>query len=227
MELPIKRLVFKDLPIEIDYGKPRGKKYYKEHESKFPPSIRNNIDVLYEYKYDKKTGKHFLVHIDQDKPVLQNYKTANQPSTVPINAQLSNSQNMTNYYKIIKIKQHLKYFFLSNLKGGFFINNKPLYIEFVYVLKEFNKERDLDNFKGFYEKVFLDCIQKKRFNGKNELVDNPLGIIDNDKIEFVNKLSHELIIDSEIPTNLLIINFYENKNILSYNHTKFIEHDNR
>ena len=55
------------------------------------------------------------------------------------------------------------------------------------------KENDLDNYKQFYEKAFLDSIQSKIWSTKEKkLIHNEKAIIENDNMNYIVRLEHEI-----------------------------------
>jgi hypothetical protein len=192
----------------------RPKKFYIQDEYKFKPRILASIGKTNEYFYDKKSKKTYLVNIKTQEPVIQNYKLANTTRILQINAQRLHKSGDANHFEGLKIKKYLTDYFLNVLnqyKDEIIVYDFPLYIKFIYIVQEFKKARDIDNFKGYYEKVFLDCIQTKIFDGiKGRVFDNPVGFIENDSIEYMNKISHELLIRPELE-NKMIIKIYKNR----------------
>ena len=210
----IRKLIFNKLPLTVMGGKIRPKLFYKQDEDTFKPRILASINKTNEYFYDKKKDKTYLVNIKTQEPVVKNYKLAGTIRILQINAQRLHKSGDANHFEGLKIKKHLADYFLNVLnqyKDEVIIYNFPLYIEFIYVVQDFKKARDIDNFKGYYEKVFLDCIQTKIFDGiKGRVLDNPVGFIENDSIEYMNKISHELLIRPELE-NKMIIKIYKNR----------------
>lgn len=210
----LKQFVYKDYPREVPLGIIRPK-YYKKTDKRIPIKYQNDF-----YDFD---NKGILVDCNTLKPVLKNPKEAGTRRMLKVSGQsvhnISGNSNIdiANY---ITIKKHLKEFFEANT-DPLEVNQKittPVTIEFIFITTPDdvlvpNYINDLDNYKQFYEKVYLDTIQEYRYENidkhkRAKLVKNPKGFIPNDNMNYVKRLEYEVIIAKE---RKLIINIKQHK----------------
>ena len=193
----IKQFRFKDYPRDVSLGIIRAK-YYKKgtHILKY---ILNKVD--YDYDFDKKG---ILIDLHTKKPLLKNPNQAGTVRKLVISGnsihRISDSEieskiQVDNY---VKIKTCLKNFYLDNLPFTDYIIKEQVVIEFIFITTKedvlaLGKENDLDNYKQFYEKAFLDSIQSKIWSTKEKtLIHNEKAIIENDNMNYIVRLEHEI-----------------------------------
>lgn len=193
----IKQFRFKDYPREVSLGVIRPK-YYKQG-THIPKYISNKIDYL--YAFDKKG---ILIDLHTKKPLLKNPNQAGTVRKLVISGnsihRISDSEieskiQVDNY---VKIKTCLKNFYLDNLPFTDYIIKEQVVIEFIFITTKedvlaLGKENDLDNYKQFYEKAFLDSIQSKIWDVKEKkLIHNEKAIVENDNMNYIVRLEHEI-----------------------------------
>lgn len=193
----IKQFRFKDYPREVSLGVIRPK-YYKQG-THIPKYLSNKIDYLYDF--DKKG---ILIDLHTKKPVLKNPNQAGTVRKLVISGnsihRISDSEieskiQVDNY---VKIKTCLKNFYLDNLPFTDYIIKEQVVIEFIFITTKedvlaLGKENDLDNYKQFYEKAFLDSIQSKIWDVKEKkLIHNEKAIVENDNMNYIVRLEHEI-----------------------------------
>ena len=193
----IKQFRFKDYPREVSLGVIRPK-YYKQG-THIPKYLSNKIDYL--YAFDKKG---ILIDLHTKKPLLKNPKEAGTIRKLVISGnsihRISDSEieskiQVDNY---VKIKTCLKNFYLDNLPLTDYIIKEQVVIEFIFITTKedvlaLGKENDLDNYKQFYEKAFLDSIQSKIWDVKEKkLIHNEKAIVENDNMNYIVRLEHEI-----------------------------------
>lgn len=193
----IKQFRFKDYPRDVSLGVIRAK-YYKKG-THIPKYISNQIDYLYDF--DKKG---ILIDLHTKKPLLKNPNQAGTIRKLVISGnsihRISDSEieskiQIENY---VKIKTCLKDFYLDNLPFTDYIIKEQVVIEFIFITTKedvlaLGKENDLDNYKQFYEKAFLDSIQSKIWDVKEKkLIHNEKAIVENDNINYIVRLEHEI-----------------------------------
>lgn len=193
----IKQFRFKDYPREVSLGVIRPK-YYKQG-THIPKYLSNKIDYL--YTFDKKG---ILIDLHTKKPLLKNPNQAGTVRKLVISGnsihRISDSEieskiQVDNY---VKIKTCLKNFYLDNLPLTDYIIKEQVVIEFIFITTKedvlaLGKENDLDNYKQFYEKAFLDSIQSKIWDVKEKkLIHNEKAIIENDNMNYIVRLEHEI-----------------------------------
>ncbi len=193
----IKQFRFKDYPRDVSLGIIRPK-YYKEG-THIPKYILNKVDYL--YAFDKKG---ILIDLHTKKPLLKNPKEAGTVRKLHIaGASLHNITDNDIQSKIqvdnyVKIKNCLKNFYLDNLPITDYIIKEEVVIEFIFITTKedvltLGKENDLDNYKQFYEKAFLDSIQTKIWSvEQKKLITNIRAIIENDNMHYIRRLEHEI-----------------------------------
>lgn len=193
----IKQFRFKDYPREVSLGIIRPK-YYKQG-THIPKYLSNKIDYLYDF--DKKG---ILIDLHTKKPVLKNPNQAGTVRKLHITgASLHNITDNDIQSKIqvdnyVKIKTCLKNFYLDNLPLTDYIIKEQVVIEFIFITTKedvlaLGKENDLDNYKQFYEKAFLDSIQSKIWDVKEKkLIHNEKAIVENDNMNYIVRLEHEI-----------------------------------
>lgn len=193
----IKQFRFKDYPRDVSLGIIRPK-YYKEG-THIPKYISNKID--YDYAFDKKG---ILIDLHTKKPLLKNLKEAGTVRKLHIAG--ASLHNITDNEKLarvqvdnyVKIKGCLKDFYLNNLPITDYIIKEEVVIEFIFITTKedvltLGKENDLDNYKQFYEKAFLDSIQTKIWSvEQKKLITNIRAIIENDNMHYIRRLEHEI-----------------------------------
>lgn len=193
----IKQFRFKDYPREVSLGVIRPK-YYKQG-THIPKYLSNKIDYL--YAFDKKG---ILIDLHTKKPLLKNPNQAGTVRKLVISGnsihRISDSEieskiQVDNY---VKIKTCLKNFYLDNLPFTDYIIKEQVVIEFIFITTKedvlaLGKENDLDNYKQFYEKAFLDSIQSKIWDVKEKkLIHNEKAIVENDNMNYIVRLEHEI-----------------------------------
>lgn len=193
----IKQFRFKDYPRDVSLGIIRPK-YYKEG-THIPKYLSNKIDYL--YAFDKKG---ILIDLHTKKPLLKNPNQAGTVRKLVISGnsihRISDSEieskiQVDNY---VKIKTCLKNFYLDNLPFTDYIIKEQVVIEFIFITTKedvlaLGKENDLDNYKQFYEKAFLDSIQSKIWDVKEKkLIHNEKAIVENDNMNYIVRLEHEI-----------------------------------
>lgn len=193
----IKQFRFKDYPRDVSLGVIRAK-YYKKG-THIPKYISNQIDYLYDF--DKKG---ILIDLHTKKPLLKNPNQAGTIRKLVISGnsihRISDSEieskiQIENY---VKIKTCLKDFYLDNLPFTDYIIKEQVVIEFIFITTKedvlaLGKENDLDNYKQFYEKAFLDSIQSKIWDVKEKkLIHNEKAIVENDNMNYIVRLEHEI-----------------------------------
>lgn len=193
----IKQFRFKDYPRDVSLGVIRAK-YYKKG-THIPKYISNQIDYLYDF--DKKG---ILIDLHTKKPLLKNPNQAGTIRKLVISGnsihRISDSEieskiQIENY---VKIKTCLKDFYLDNLPFTDYIIKEQVVIEFIFITTKedvlaLGKENDLDNYKQFYEKAFLDSIQSKMWDVKEKkLIHNEKAIVENDNMNYIVRLEHEI-----------------------------------
>ena len=193
----IKQFRFKDYPRDVSLGVIRPK-YYKEG-THIPKYILNKVDYL--YAFDKKG---ILIDLHTKKPLLKNPNQAGTVRKLVISGnsihRISDSEieskiQVDNY---VKIKTCLKNFYLDNLPLTDYIIKEQVVIEFIFITTKedvlaLGKENDLDNYKQFYEKAFLDSIQSKIWDVKEKkLIHNEKAIVENDNMNYIVRLEHEI-----------------------------------
>lgn len=193
----IKQFRFKDYPREVSLGVIRPK-YYKQG-THIPKYLSNKIDYL--YAFDKKG---ILIDLHTKKPLLKNPNQAGTVRKLVISGnsihRISDSEieskiQVDNY---VKIKTCLKNFYLDNLPFTDYIIKEQVVIEFIFITTKedvlaLGKENDLDNYKQFYEKAFLDSIQSKVWDVKEKkLIHNEKAIVENDNMNYIVRLEHEI-----------------------------------
>ena len=193
----IKQFRFKDYPREVSLGVIRPK-YYKQG-THIPKYLSNKIDYL--YAFDKKG---ILIDLHTKKPLLKNPNQAGTVRKLVISCnsihRISDSEieskiQVDNY---VKIKTCLKNFYLDNLPFTDYIIKEQVVIEFIFITTKedvlaLGKENDLDNYKQFYEKAFLDSIQSKIWDVKEKkLIHNEKAIVENDNMNYIVRLEHEI-----------------------------------
>lgn len=193
----IKQFRFKDYPRDVSLGIIRAK-YYKKG-THIPKYILNKVDYLYDF--DKKG---ILIDLHTKKPLLKNPKEAGTVRKLHIaGASLHNITDNERLARVqvdnyVKIKGCLKNFYLDNLPLTDYIIKEPVVIEFIFTTTKedvltLGKENDLDNYKQFYEKAFLDSIQSKIWDvTEKKLIHNNKAIIENDNMYYVRRLEHEI-----------------------------------
>lgn len=193
----IKQFRFKDYPRDVSLGIIRPK-YYKKG-THIPKYILNKVDYLYDF--DKKG---ILIDLHTKKPLLKNPKEAGTVRKLHIaGASLHNITDNERLARVqvdnyVKIKGCLKNFYLDNLPLTDYIIKEPVVIEFIFTTTKedvltLGKENDLDNYKQFYEKAFLDSIQSKIWSvEEKKLIHNNKAIIENDNMYYVRRLEHEI-----------------------------------
>lgn len=193
----IKQFRFKDYPRDVSLGIIRPK-YYKKG-THIPKYILNKVDYLYDF--DKKG---ILIDLHTKKPLLKNPKEAGTVRKLHIaGASLHNITDNERLARVqvdnyVKIKGCLKNFYLDNLPLTDYIIKEPVVIEFIFTTTKedvltLGKENDLDNYKQFYEKAFLDSIQSKIWDvTEKKLIHNNKAIIENDNMYYVRRLEHEI-----------------------------------
>lgn len=193
----IKQFRFKDYPRDVSLGIIRPK-YYKEG-THIPKYILNKVDYL--YAFDKKG---ILIDLHTQKPLLKNLKEAGTVRKLHIAG--ASLHNITDNEKLarvqvdnyVKIKGCLKEFYLNNLPITDYIIKEEVVIEFIFITTKedvltLGKENDLDNYKQFYEKAFLDSIQAKIWSvEQKKLITNIRAIIENDNMHYIRRLEHEI-----------------------------------
>lgn len=193
----IKQFRFKDYPREVSLGVIRPK-YYKQG-THIPKYLSNKIDYL--YAFDKKG---ILIDLHTKTPLLKNPNQAGTVRKLVISGnsihRISDSEieskiQVDNY---VKIKTCLKNFYLDNLPFTDYIIKEQVVIEFIFITTKedvlaLGKENDLDNYKQFYEKAFLDSIQSKIWDVKEKkLIHNEKAIVENDNMNYIVRLEHEI-----------------------------------
>lgn len=193
----IKQFRFKDYPRYVSLGVIRPK-YYKKG-THIPKYLSNKIDYL--YAFDKKG---ILIDLHTKKPLLKNPNQAGTVRKLVISGnsihRISDSEieskiQVDNY---VKIKTCLKNFYLDNLPFTDYIIKEQVVIEFIFITTKedvlaLGKENDLDNYKQFYEKAFLDSIQSKIWDVKEKkLIHNEKAIVENDNMNYIVRLEHEI-----------------------------------
>lgn len=193
----IKQFRFKDYPREVSLGVIRPK-YYKQG-THIPKYLSNKIDYL--YAFDKKG---ILIDLHTKKPLLKNPNQAGTVRKLVISGNsihrisdndIESKIQVDNY---VKIKTCLKNFYLDNLPFTDYIIKEQVVIEFIFITTKedvlaLGKENDLDNYKQFYEKAFLDSIQSKIWDVKEKkLIHNEKAIIENDNMNYIVRLEHEI-----------------------------------
>ncbi len=193
----IKQFRFKDYPRDVSLGIIRPK-YYKKG-THIPKYILNKVDYLYDF--DKKG---ILIDLHTKKPLLKNPREAGTVRKLHIaGASLHNITDNERLARVqvdnyVKIKGCLKNFYLDNLPLTDYIIKEPVVIEFIFTTTKedvltLGKENDLDNYKQFYEKAFLDSIQSKIWDvTEKKLIHNNKAIIENDNMYYVRRLEHEI-----------------------------------
>lgn len=193
----IKQFRFKDYPRDVSLGIIRPK-YYKKG-THIPKYILNKVDYLYDF--DKKG---ILIDLHTKKPLLKNPKEAGTVRKLHIaGASLHNITDNERLARVqvdnyVKIKGCLKNFYLDNLPLTDYIIKEPVVIEFIFTTTKedvltLGKENDLDNYKQFYEKAFLDSIQSKIWSvEEKKLIHNNKAIIENDNMNYIVRLEHEI-----------------------------------
>ena len=193
----IKQFRFKDYPRDVSLGIIRPK-YYKKG-THIPKYILNKVDYLYDF--DKKG---ILIDLHTKKPLLKNPREAGTVRKLHIaGASLHNITDNERLARVqvdnyVKIKGCLKNFYLDNLPLTDYIIKEPVVIEFIFTTTKedvltLGKENDLDNYKQFYEKAFLDSIQSKIWSvEEKKLIHNNKAIIENDNMYYVRRLEHEI-----------------------------------
>lgn len=193
----IKQFRFKDYPRDVSLGIIRAK-YYKKG-THIPKYILNKVD--YDYDFDKKG---ILIDLHTKKPLLKNPREAGTVRKLHIaGASLHNITDNERLARVqvdnyVKIKGCLKNFYLDNLPLTDYIIKEPVVIEFIFTTTKedvltLGKENDLDNYKQFYEKAFLDSIQSKIWSvEEKKLIHNNKAIIENDNMYYVRRLEHEI-----------------------------------
>lgn len=193
----IKQFRFKDYPRDVSLGIIRAK-YYKKG-THIPKYILNKVD--YDYDFDKKG---ILIDLHTKKPLLKNPKEAGTVRKLHIaGASLHNITDNERLARVqvdnyVKIKGCLKDFYLNNLPITDYIIKEEVVIEFIFTTTKedvltLGKENDLDNYKQFYEKAFLDSIQSKIWDvTEKKLIHNNKAIIENDNMYYVRRLEHEI-----------------------------------
>lgn len=193
----IKQFRFKDYPRDVSLGIIRAK-YYKKG-THIPKYILNKVDYLYDF--DKKG---ILIDLHTKKPLLKNPREAGTVRKLHIaGASLHNITDNERLARVqvdnyVKIKGCLKDFYLNNLPITDYIIKEEVVIEFIFITTKedvltLGKENDLDNYKQFYEKAFLDSIQTKIWDvTEKKLIHNNKAIIENDNMYYVRRLEHEI-----------------------------------
>lgn len=193
----IKQFRFKDYPRDVSLGIIRAK-YYKKG-THIPKYILNKVD--YDYDFDKKG---ILIDLHTKKPLLKNPREAGTVRKLHIaGASLHNITDNERLARVqvdnyVKIKGCLKDFYLNNLPITDYIIKEEVVIEFIFTTTKedvltLGKENDLDNYKQFYEKAFLDSIQSKIWDvTEKKLIHNNKAIIENDNMYYVRRLEHEI-----------------------------------
>ena len=193
----IKQFRFKEYPRDVSLGIIRPK-YYKEG-THIPKYISNKID--YDYAFDKKG---ILIDLHTKKPLLKNPHEAGTVRKLHIaGASLHNITDNERLARVqvdnyVKIKGCLKEFYLNNLPITDYIIKEEVVIEFIFITTKedvlaLGKENDLDNYKQFYEKAFLDSIQAKIWSvEQKKLITNIRAIIENDNMHYIRRLEHEI-----------------------------------
>jgi len=215
----LRQFVFHDYPRYVPKGIIRAK-YYTKSSKKIPKKLTNEIGYTCDFN-----KKGVLVDLSTYEPILSNAKEAGTQRFLKIAGQglhtkgnsKKSQMDLGNY---IAIKRYLKDYFKKSLKPSAIIN-EPIRIEFIYfttlddVAPTKSNIDDLDNYKQYYEKTFLDVIQEHEFTERGVVEKNPVGFILNDNVHCIKRIEHEIVISNN-PNSVsnyrkLIINIYKYK----------------
>jgi hypothetical protein len=179
--------------------------YYKKG-SVIPKMYSDNLGNYYDFN-----DEGLLYDLSNGNLIVKNSKMVGKSNDLKINGQLvwqhscNTRASQLTINQIGKIKKHLvgyfnNYFYKqSNLITSIRSLPKPLAVDFIY---HTNIESDFDNFKLFYEKSFLDAIQRKIWINGN-YVQNVSWLIGEDNTKNVVEINNKIIKSNE---NKLIIN---------------------
>jgi len=207
--IKIGEMLFENLPTKVQVVKHTKPIFYLEEDAETLPKKYRN------YYYDYIDGK--LCDLDTNEPVLRNPDKAGQAKYVNIGGNKLHelAYSSTGINTVIKIKNHLKDYFLTNIKPlKKFPIKYPLQLELKFYISETNP-LDRDNLVLFYEKIFLDCIQTTIFTERGVKHPNPKGFIPDDDINHINGVNSKAFFTKREP--YLIVNFFEYGSINEYN----------
>lgn len=216
-ELLVGRYVFNDFPTKIKIADAPKPIYYHKDRSKVPKSILKEIGDFYEWDDDN-----YLRVID-GKRIVKNQEDINKGGTfLTINGNLlfekvSPMVAMKRASHIEKIKKDLTDYFRKNItKLEIKESDYPLTIYFEYHVKSANI--DVDNFSIFYQKCFLDAFKTWYLKGaEKQIINNPNGSIPEDNPNYVNRVSHRILVKENLKNceNRLYVSISKN-NLTTY-----------
>lgn len=211
----LRQFIFDDYPRYVPKGIIRPKYYTKS--SKIPKRLANEIGYTCDFN-----KKGILIDLSTYEPILSNAKEAGTQRFLKIAGQSihkgSSKTSQIDLGNYIAIKKYLKTYFKTHLKPSVIIN-EPIRIEFIYfttlddVAPTTSNTDDLDNYKQYYEKTFLDVIQEYEFTERGVIEKNPVGFLFNDNVHCIKRIEHEIVIieHPNLVSNYrkLVINIYK------------------